>query len=127
MSSLTLLRTMLFSGVPATVTPRPRVKSSRPSSRSGGLVSAPDGSVLAMDPLSVLRLSSSDVQTFLAIPRTFLGIRGFSPDGIAVSPNGTVYLDSYYGNVYTYASAIIELGPNGKDELLWKGKLGSFK
>jgi sugar lactone lactonase YvrE len=87
----------------------------------GGLVTAPDGSVLAMGQLSVTRLSGNSVQTLRSFPLSFLKLNGFSPGGIAVAPNGTVDLDSDQGNGFSWVSSIVELEPNGKAKLLWKG------
>jgi sugar lactone lactonase YvrE len=87
---------------------------------NGGLVTAPGGSILAMDELSVSRLTPSGAQTVQSFPLSFLNLHGFSPDGLAVASNGNVYVDTYYGNGFAFASAIVELAPNGKAELLWK-------
>lgn len=87
----------------------------------GGVVSSPDGSVLAMGQLSVTRLFRNSVQTLRSFPLSFLKLNGFSPGGIAVAPNGTVYLDSDQGNGFTWVSSIVELAPNGRATLLWKG------
>ncbi len=88
---------------------------------NGGLVTAPNGLVLAMDELSVMRVSPNGAQLIQSFSLSFLNLNGFSPDGIAVASNGTVYLDTDYGNGFAFASAIVELTPNGKAELLWKG------
>lgn len=91
-----------------------------------GLVTAPDGSVIAMDELGVVRLSPSGIRTLLRFPTTdkitYLGITGFSPDGIAVGPNGSIYLDTFYGNGYADKSAIIVVAGygSGKPSSLWE-------
>ena len=90
---------------------------------NGGLVTASDGSVLAMDELNVLRLRLNGAQTIFTTPpvkEAFLGIHGFSPDGIAVSKNGTIYLDTSYGNGFSSGSAIVALPPHGHPRLLWE-------
>ena len=90
----------------------------------GGLVTAPDGTVLAMDELSVEQLSPQGEQTVVQFPRTsrttYLGVTGFSPDGIAVAPDGTIYLDTFYGNGFADESAIIAISPEGRASLLWR-------
>jgi len=57
----------------------------------GGLVATPAGDVIAMDELSVARLTptGSDVLTAF-YPGTFHGIRGFQPNAIAVAADGTI-------------------------------------
>ncbi len=89
----------------------------------GGLVTEPDGTVLAMDELDLLRLTPQGEQTVVTFPTTdrttYLGITGFSPDGIAVAPDGDIYLDTFYGNGYADKSALVVLSPGGNATLLW--------
>ena len=91
----------------------------------GGLVTAPDGSVTAMDELGVVGLSPRGIKTLVRFPTTdkvsYLGITGFSPNGIAVGPGGTMYLDTFYGNGYTDKSALIMIPAqgDGAPSLLW--------
>lgn len=89
----------------------------------GGLVTEANGTVLAMDELDVLRLTPQGEQTVVSFPTTdrtaYLGITGFSPDGIAVAPNGDIYLDTYYGNGYADKSALVVISPGGNASLLW--------
>jgi hypothetical protein len=92
----------------------------------GGLVTAPDGSVVAMDELGVVGLSPQGITTLLSFPTTdkvsYLGIRGFSPNGIVVAPGDTIYLDTFYGNGYADKSALIMIPPQGagSPSLLWE-------
>jgi hypothetical protein len=92
----------------------------------GGLVTAPDGSVVAMDELGVVGLSPQGIKTLISFPTTdkvsYLGITGFSPNGIVVAPGGTVYLDTFYGNGYADKSALIMIPPQGagSPSLLWE-------
>lgn len=93
---------------------------------ASGLVNAPDGSVVAMDELAVVGLSPQGFKTLVSFPTTdkisYLGITGFSPNGIAVAPDGTIYLDTYYGNGYTDKSALISIPAQGSGapSLLWE-------
>ena len=89
----------------------------------GGLVTAPDGSVLGLNWSSVVRLSPQGTQIVYSFPQsshqTFLAISGFFPDGIAVGPDGTIYVDTYSGNGYAEKSAIVAIAPSGQPTLLW--------
>jgi sugar lactone lactonase YvrE len=70
----------------------------------GGLVTAPDGTVIAMESEGMVRLSPHSTQSLVAFPsydRAFHGIRNFQPNGIAVTPNGTIYVDTFWGNGYS--------------------------
>ncbi len=90
-----------------------------------GLTTLPDGSVVAMDELGVDELSPQGFQTLLSFPTTdkvsYLGITGFSPNGIAVGTNGTIYLDTFYGNGYADKSALVSVPAEGSGppSLLW--------
>ena len=92
---------------------------------TSGLVTAPDGSVLAMGELSVDRLTPQGIQTVIAFPGTnavsYLGITGFSPDGIAVAADGSLYLDTYYGNGFADESALVAMNISSPQSpsLLW--------
>ena len=94
---------------------------------ASGLVTAPDGSVVAMDELAVDRLSPQGIETIVAFPETakvsYLAITGFSPNGIAVGPGGTIYVDTWYGNGYADTSAVIMIPAqgSGSPSLLWEG------
>jgi hypothetical protein len=54
------------------------------------------------------------------------GITGFVPDGIAIAPDGTVYLDTWLGNGYASKTALRgglgELRPVGRVEGLHRGQ-----
>lgn len=92
----------------------------------GGLVTAPDGSVVAMDELAVVGLSPQGIKTLISFPTTdkvrYLGLTGFSPNGIVVAPGGTTYLDTFYGNGFTDKSALIMIpAPGaGPPSVLWE-------
>jgi hypothetical protein len=91
-----------------------------------GLVTASDGSVIAMDELGVVRLSPGGIQILVRFPTTdkvaYLGITGFSPGGVAVGADGSIYLDTFYGNGYADKSAIIVIPTygSGRPSLLWQ-------
>jgi DNA-binding beta-propeller fold protein YncE len=93
-----------------------------------GLTTLPDGSVVAMDELGVDELSPQGFQTLVSFPTTakvsYLGITGFSPNGIAVGSNGMMYLDTFYGNGYADKSALIMIPDSGSGapSLLWTGR-----
>jgi hypothetical protein len=92
----------------------------------GGLVSASDGTVLAMGELSVVRLSPAGEQTLVTFPHrfdgadTFLGVRNFSPAGIATAPDGAIYVDTNPGGGFADTSAIAAIAPSGRPSLLWR-------
>ncbi len=92
----------------------------------GGLVTAPDGGIVAMGELSVVRLSPTSQRTVMTFyPGLFHGIRAFSPNGIAVGPDGTIYVDTFYGNGYTDRSAIASISSNGlSSRVLWEAPAG---
>ena len=90
---------------------------------NGGLVTDPTGTVLAMNELSVMRLSATgpDETIVSFYPGLFHGIRGFSPNGIAVGTDGTIYLDTFMGNGFADRSAIASVRPDGTASLvLWE-------
>lgn len=89
---------------------------------NGGLVTSPNGDVLAMDELSVDAVTPSGPQRIVSFDRgVFQGIRAFSPNGIAVGADGTIYADSFKGNGYAEHSAIAAISPTGSSaSLLWE-------
>ncbi len=88
----------------------------------GGLVTAPDGSVIAMNSTSIGRLSPNGgklIYSFHGHP--IKGVIGtFEPNGIALAPDGTIYADTLAGNGWTNTSALIALSPTGHIRVLWK-------
>ena len=88
----------------------------------GGLVTAPDGSVIAMNRASIERVSPKGLTMIYSFYRhPIKGIVGiFEPNGIAVAPNGTIYADTDAGNGYTNTTALIALLPAGHIRTLWK-------
>jgi hypothetical protein len=87
----------------------------------GGLVTARDGSVLAMNGQQVDQITSHALRVLIDFSRhNQTGIRGFLPDGIAVTPNGTIYLDTWDGNGWASKTALIETSPNGRTTVIWQ-------
>jgi hypothetical protein len=88
----------------------------------GGLVSAPDGGVIAMDSQAVLSIRPALTRTITSFEGgLFHGIRGFSPDGIALGSDGTIYVDTWSGNGYADRSAIAEIAPKRtSSKILWE-------
>lgn len=88
----------------------------------GGLVTAPDGSVLAMNTRQVDKVTTHGLQALYNLPgRPAVRIRGFTPDGIAVGADGTIYLDTWKGNGYAFKTALIEIKPDGTAYAIWAG------
>ncbi|MGH2410645.1 MAG: hypothetical protein ACRDFX_02655 [Chloroflexota bacterium] len=87
----------------------------------GGLVTAPNGTVIAMNRASIVRLSPAGVTTIRAFYKhPIQGIGGtFEPNGIAVAPNGTIFVDTYAGNGYTTTTALIAISPTRHIRTLW--------
>ena len=87
----------------------------------GGLAAAPDGSVIAMDGESIVRLRPSGTTTlvdFSSHPAP--GISHFQPNGIAVGPAGEIYADTFEGNGFADRSALIRVDPSGHQTVLWE-------
>ena len=82
-----------------------------------------------MDELAVDKLSPQGFQTLVSFPTTarisYLGITGFSPNGIAIGSGGTIYVDTFYGNGYADESAVIMISAQGSPSLLWEGRPSS--
>ncbi len=96
----------------------------------GGLVTGPGGTVFAMDELGLVQLTPTGIRSIFRFPGgykakvIFHGINGFSPNGIAIDPDGSIFVDTFYGNGYTTESAIAVVRPNGTSALLWHAKPG---
>jgi hypothetical protein len=80
----------------------------------GGLVTTRDGSVLAMNGQQVDEITGHGLRVLIDFSRhNRTGIRGFLPDGIAVTTNGTIYLDTWDGNGWASKTALIQISPGG--------------
>lgn len=87
----------------------------------GGLVTAPGGTVLAMETTRLVRVSPSGIRTIVDFQRHRVGgIENFLPNGIAVAPNGDVYLDADNGNGWVDRTALIVVHPDGGIRVLWE-------
>lgn len=92
----------------------------------GGLVSTPDGAVLAISDTSIVRLTPQGEQTVIAFPAgpsppdTYLGVKNVAPVGIAVARDGTIYLDTNPDDGYSNAAVIAATTPGGAGTLLWR-------
>jgi hypothetical protein len=49
------------------------------------------------------------------LPHMFIG-----GDGVAVAPNGTIYVDTNTGNTFTPVTAILKVRPNGAVKIVWR-------
>jgi DNA-binding beta-propeller fold protein YncE len=89
---------------------------------AGGLVATADGHVLAMDTQDIVAVSPAGIRTIDALgSRKIAGVEHFLPDGIAVSPDGTIYVDTDRGNGWSNRGAIVALGAGGRVRVLWAG------
>jgi glucose/arabinose dehydrogenase len=87
----------------------------------GGLVTAPNGNVLAMNTQQIDRLTPHGIRVIYTLPtHPRVAIQGFLPNGIAVAANGTLYLDTSSGNGWTSKTALIEIQPHGIVRVLWE-------
>jgi hypothetical protein len=86
-----------------------------------GLAAAPDGRVLvAGHGGSIDRVAASGMVTDVDLLSAKIagygvpGMRGgFQPDGIAVAPDGTIFVDTFSGNGWTDATSVAEIPHNG--------------
>ena len=86
----------------------------------GGLVATARG-VLAIDGQEIVRLMPHGVQTLVDFRRRQPGgVTGFQPNGIAAAGRGPIYVDTYEGDGFTNASALVEVEPGGRIRLLWR-------
>ena len=87
----------------------------------GGLATAPDGSVLAMNTQQIDRLTSHGAQVLYTLPtHPRVGITGWASDGIAIAPDGTLYLDTWRGNGWSAKTALIKIQPGGTVRMIWQ-------
>jgi sugar lactone lactonase YvrE len=89
----------------------------RPHGAVAALTDSPDGSVLGLWQSSVYRYTASDQQIVTCLTST-AGVGAFWPTGVAVAPDGTIYLDQD-GTGGVGPPAIVECSPNGAVTALW--------
>jgi sugar lactone lactonase YvrE len=78
---------------------------------AGATSDVPGTSVSALDEtLGLVRES----QRHVTLPNVFI-----AGDGVAVGPNGDVYLDTNVGNSFTTESELVRLSPSGRATVLW--------
>jgi len=86
-----------------------------------GMATAPDGSVLlAGHDGTIDRVAASRIVTDVDLLSARIagygvpGVRGgFQPDGIAVAPDGTIFVDTFSGNGWTDATSLAEVPRGG--------------
>lgn len=88
---------------------------------AGGLVTGPNGHVIAMNGQSIVRLGTGGARIILDLSqRRIDDITGFLPNGLAVAPDGTIFTDTFAGNGYTSKTAVLKISPGGHIQVLWK-------
>jgi sugar lactone lactonase YvrE len=88
---------------------------------NGGIVTAQDGRVLAINTQHVVRLTPVGERTILDFAHlTVTGVHGFLPNGIALATSGTLYLDTSNGNGWANRNAIIAVRADGNVHTLWE-------
>lgn len=96
-----------------------------PYDDEGGLAVAPDGSVIAGDYLSVVRVTLQGVHTIIDLAKGSTGAHALGPDeamepnGIAVDRHGNIYLVSTSSTGNGIFTGIIEIHTNGRVQVLW--------
>jgi hypothetical protein len=89
----------------------------RPHDASAALASAPDGSVIGLWQSAMYRFTATQqraVTSFDTVP----GVGDFWPQGVAVAPDGTIYLDQD-GISGIGPPAIVAYAPSGVARTLW--------
>jgi len=87
----------------------------------GGLVTRPNGNVIAMDEQRIVRLSPKGARTILDLSRRRIdGVTGFQPNGLAVARDGTIFTDTWMGNGNASKTALIKISPRGHVQVLWR-------
>lgn len=87
-----------------------------------GIVATPSGAVVGMNSLEVDVLAPTGVRKVVDFRSgPFHGVENFSPDGIAIAADGTIYVDTFLGNGYTNRTGIAALAPDGSSStMLWE-------
>jgi hypothetical protein len=91
------------------------------------MATAPGGGILDADHFAVLRRIADGRASILFDPsktpiagytRPGAGGGVFQPDGVAVGPDGTIYMSTVIGNGYSDQTALAEIAPDGSARLL---------
>jgi sugar lactone lactonase YvrE len=88
----------------------------------GGIVTTHTGKVVAIQTQTIVTLTPTSMKTIYNFSgRRIAGIRGFLPNGLAVSPSGTIYTDTDTdkGNGWASGTAIVAINPNHTVSVLW--------
>ncbi|HEX9315019.1 MAG TPA: hypothetical protein VN986_02825, partial [Actinomycetota bacterium] len=89
---------------------------------NGGLRTAPDGSVIAMNGESIVNLSPTGIRALVDFTtHPVSGVSNFQPNGIAIGPGGEIYTDTFEGNGVAGTSALIKVDSSGHQTVLWSG------
>jgi sugar lactone lactonase YvrE len=91
---------------------------------NAGIVTAPNGHVIAMAPLAIYRYPSLRTRrTVINFAHTgpIGGIHGVSPAGIAILPNGAVFIDTNPNGGYSNAAGIIKISAvTTRTHVVWR-------
>jgi hypothetical protein len=89
---------------------------------SGGIVSTPTDGVMAMQTQSIVEITPKSIHTVYSFAgHRIAGITGFLPNGIAIGPSGTIYVDTDGNNGWATGTAIVSVSPNHALSVLWHG------
>lgn len=84
-----------------------------------GLATAPDGSVVIGTQFgAVQRIRDGKRVAVADLSGGVASAINFQEDGVAVAPDGTIYVDTFTGNGYTNQTALAAVTPDGKARLL---------
>jgi sugar lactone lactonase YvrE len=82
-----------------------------------GLVTSPSGQVTALDTQQVVEVTRDGIRVLDTLPATLV------PNGIAITPAGTIYLDTWVGNGWSTQTALYKLGTGGQPTFIWQNSL----
>jgi sugar lactone lactonase YvrE len=82
-----------------------------------GLAAAPSGDVIALDTQQIVKVTRTGLQVLDTLPATLL------PEGIAIAPSGTIYLDTWLGNGWSTQTALYKLDATGRPAFIWQNSI----